>query len=110
MTLRRSFLVATFIFLPTFQADQARGGDQTRDVPLRGASGVPLGLYLTKKVPKRLGVEVEGKIIEPVFAFDREVIPAGSQVLGKVSQVQPVDKWQRFRAILNGDLTPLRNA
>ena len=53
---------------------------------------------------------MEGKIIESVFAFDREVVPAGSSVTGKVSQVQPVSKWQRFRAIVNGDFTPLRNA
>src|SRR4029077_10300694 len=27
-----------------------------------------------------------------------------------VSRTQPVPKWQRFRAIVNGDFTPLRNA
>jgi hypothetical protein len=48
--------------------------------------------------------------LEPVFAFDREVIPAGTVALGKVSRTQPVRKWQRFTAILNGDFTPLRRA
>ena len=31
-------------------------------------------------------------------------------MLGKVSRTQPISKGQRFRAILNGDFTPLRLA
>ena len=76
------------------------------DVP----SGAPLRIYLTKRVSKKVGTPVEGKILEPVFAFDREVIPAGSSLTGSVSRTQPVTKWQRVRAILNGDFTPLRSA
>lgn len=83
---------------------------QDQTIPLSVPSGAPLRLYLTKKVPKRLGAPVEGRILESVFAFDREVVPAGSAVTGKVSRVQSVSKWQRFRAILNGDFTPLRSA
>ena len=67
-------------------------------------------LYLTKRISKRIGTPVEGKILEPVFAFDKEVIPAGSVVSGKVSQVQPVAKRLRFQAIVNGDFTPLHNS
>lgn len=48
--------------------------------------------------------------MEPVFAFDREVIPAGSIVSGEVSRIQSVSKWQRFHAIAGGDLTPLHVA
>ena len=48
--------------------------------------------------------------MESVFAFDREVLPAGSAVTGRVTAVQPVNKWQRFRSIVGGDFTPLRNA
>ncbi len=46
----------------------------------------------------------------PVFAFDREVIPAGALVSGHVSRVTPVAKSARARAILGGDFTPLRVA
>jgi len=67
-------------------------------------------LYLTKRVSKRLAAPVEAKLLEPVFAFDREVIPAGTVALGKVSRTQPITKWPRIRAILNGDFTPLRRA
>jgi hypothetical protein len=67
-------------------------------------------LYLTKRVPKRAGAPVEAKVLEPVYAFDREVIPAGAVVLGKVITVHPVSGGQRVRAILGGDFTPLHNA
>ena len=94
----------------TLQASQAAGDDETPNVPLTVLPGTPLRLYLTNRVSKRLGAPVEGKLMEPVFAFDREVLPAGSAVTGKVSAVQPVGKWQRYRAVVNGDFTPLRNA
>lgn len=48
--------------------------------------------------------------MEPVYAFDRELIPAGTVMLGKVSRTQPISKGRRFGAILNGDFTPLRHA
>jgi hypothetical protein len=69
-----------------------------------------LRLYLTKRVSKRTDAPVQAKLPEPVYAFDREVIPAGTIALGKVSRTQPIPKWQRARTILNGDFTPLRSA
>jgi hypothetical protein len=67
-------------------------------------------LYLTKKLSKRVGAPVEARLLEPIYAFDREVVPAGSLVQGQVNRVQPLDKRHRILAILNGDFTPLRKA
>ena len=69
-------------------------------------AGAPLRLYLTRRVSKRAGAPVKGKLMEPVFAFDREVVPAGSILAGQVSRIRPRPKWQRIQAIANGDLTP----
>jgi hypothetical protein len=110
MKVRPGILTGFSFFLSVSLAGQAAGGDEAPEVPLSVPSGAPLRLYLTKKIPKRAGTPVEGKILEPVYAFDKEVVPAGSIVTGKVSQVQPVTKMLRFRAIANGDFTPLRNA
>jgi hypothetical protein len=104
------FLAASVLFLTTLQADQAAGDPESPNVSLTVSSGVPLRLYLTKRIPKRLYAPVEGKVMEPVFAFDREVLPAGSAVTGRVSAIQPVNKSLRFRSIVGGDFTPLRNA
>jgi hypothetical protein len=69
-------LVTACIFLSTLAVGQtvAENGAPNPSVPLTVLSGAPLRLYLTKRVPKRLGALVEGKTIEPVFAFDREVL------------------------------------
>ena len=80
------------------------------EVPLVVQPGVPLRLYLTKRVSKRTGEQVEAKVLDPVYVFDRQVIPAGTIVLGQVEQVKPVSKTLRTQAILNGDFTPLRLA
>jgi hypothetical protein len=81
-----------------------------QNVPLLVPAGVPLRLYLTKRVSKRLDAPVEAKLAEPVYAFDREVIPSGTEAIGHVSRIESVSKWQRARAMLGGDFTPLHLA
>jgi hypothetical protein len=83
---------------------------QSQTVHLTVAAGTPLRAYLTKRIPKRLGAPVEATTISPVYAFDRETIPAGAHLLGHVSHIQPVPKGARTRAILSGDFTPLHVA
>jgi hypothetical protein len=100
-------LSAIFLFVPP-AAGQRTADEREPTVSLNLPPGAPLRLYLTKRVSKRLAAPVEAKLLEPVFAFDREVIPAGTIARGKVSRTQSVTKWQRVRAILNGDFTPLR--
>lgn len=79
-------------------------------VPLTVSPGVPLRLYLTQRLTKRVGDPVHAKVLEPVFAFDRQVIPAGADVLGRVARLENVSKVKRALAIMNGDFTPLHRA
>lgn len=73
--------------------------------------GTPIRVALEKKVPiKHAGEPVTGRVVEPVYAFDRMVIPAGSELTGKVSEVIPASKTRRTEAMLDGDFTPLRTA
>jgi hypothetical protein len=91
-------------------SSQNTGNDQTRNIPLTVPAGVPLRLYLTKRVAKRSDAPVEAKLLTPVYAFDHEVIPAGTRVLGHVSRVEPISRWERVRAVLGGDFSPLHVA
>jgi len=91
-------------------AAQTTADEETPKISLSVPSGAPLRLYLTKPVSKRAGAPVEAKLLESIFAFDREVVPAGTVAQGEVSRVQPVGKRQRLRSIVNGDFTPLRRA
>lgn len=84
--------------------------NQPATIPLSVPAGVPLRLYLTKRVPKRMGAPVEAMFAEPVYAYDREVIPSGTRAMGHVSRLEPVPRWQRTQAILGGDFTPLHIA
>jgi hypothetical protein len=98
------------VLLFSASAAQTATDEGTPRIALKVPSGAPLRLYLTKRVSKRVGAPVEAKVLEPIFAFDREVIPAGTVAQGEVSRTQPIRKWQRFRTIINGDFTPLRSA
>ena len=99
------FLLFGFLSLST-----AFAADAARQIPLTVPAGAPLRLYLTKKVSKRLGAPVEAKLLEPVYAFDKQVVPAGVVVNGRVSRLESLTKWQRAMTILGGDLTPLHRA
>jgi hypothetical protein len=72
---------------------------------------VPLRIDLERRVLiRRAGTPIQGRLAQPVYAFDRLEIPAGAEVSGQVIQVDKVSGRKRFRAILGGDFTPLREA
>jgi hypothetical protein len=102
--------VTCISFFAALATAQTAAEQETPKISLSVPSGAPLRLYLTKRVSKRTGARVEARLLEPVFSFDREVIPAGTVAQGQVSRVQPVGKWQRVRAIVGGDFTPLCSA
>jgi hypothetical protein len=73
-------------------------------------AGAPLQVRIEKRVRiKGVGQRIEGRVVQPVFVFNKEVVPAGSEVIGHVAQLNPINRQKRFRAVLNGDFTPLRN-
>jgi hypothetical protein len=98
------FATVTFAYPQDFQSNPPQR------IPLTVPPGVPLRLYLTKRVSKRMNAAVEAKLAAPVYAFDCEVIPSGTQAVGHVSRLESVSKWRRVRAILSGDFTPLHVA
>ncbi|HZQ55967.1 MAG TPA: hypothetical protein VFB14_27480 [Bryobacteraceae bacterium] len=79
-------------------------------VHLEVPAGTPLRLYLTHKVWYRQGEPIEAKFAEPVWAFDRVVIPAGMVAEGSIVSLNPVSKLVRTRAVVGGDFTPLKQA
>ena len=99
-----------FAVLCAFHFPASAADDSNPKIALTVPSGAPVRVYLTRRISKRAGTPVQAKLVEPLFAFDREVVPAGATVLGRVSRVQPVSKWRRASAMMNGDFTPLRNA
>jgi hypothetical protein len=77
-------------------------------VPLNVPTGYPFEIILTDKLRFKLNEPVHGRIIEPVFAFDRQVIPSGTEVVGRITGFRSGGKWKRVTSFLGGDFTPVR--
>jgi len=114
-----ALLGASGLFYSSLACGQTETSGATQAVPLADMrtirlvvdKGAPMWLALAKPLPaRRAGEPVEARLIEPLYAFDRVVVPAGTQVLGRVTKVEPVSRRVRTRAILAGDFTPLREA
>ena len=71
--------------------------------------GTPVQVALDKEVRiKNVGQPLHARVVEPVYAFDRLVIPVGSEVSGQVTKVEPVSPLNRTLSALNADFTPVR--
>ena len=78
-------------------------------IPLTVPLGTPLKVALDREVRvRKVGQPVHGKVIEPVYAFDKLVVPSGSEVNGKIAEIDAVSKRMRTLAALNGDFSPYR--
>lgn len=76
-------------------------------IPLTIQAGVPLHVVLDKSVRvKHAGAPIEGRVLEPIYVFDRKVIPAGSEIQGRVTKVEPVSRKRRLQALARGNFTP----
>jgi hypothetical protein len=76
-------------------------------IPLTLPSGTPLRIALDQRVRIRdSGAVVHGKVVEAVYAFDQEVIPAGSVATGHVKSIASVSGVRRTMAYANGDFSP----
>jgi len=84
---------------------QSTGSTETVTIP----AGVPLHVRVTRRARLRKGAEVDGVLTEPVYLYDRLVLPADAVIRGRVSSLAPADRKIRIQALLNGDVTPLHN-
>jgi hypothetical protein len=74
-------------------------------------AGVPMHVVLDKRVSfTKTGQRLRGHVAQPIYVVDQIAVPAGTAVLGKISEVHPVSKRKRFDALLSGDFTPLCEA
>jgi hypothetical protein len=78
-------------------------------IPLTLPAGTPLKVVVNEEVRVRsVGQPVQGKTTEPIYAFDKLLVPAGSQVLGQIAEIDPLSKKVRTLAALNADFSPNR--
>jgi len=104
------FLSAGFIF---GQADHPAASEAVPGSPgtiaLEVPVGTPLPVVLDKEVRiQKVGQPIHGKIAEPVYAFDKLVVPAGSEVTGSVTRIAGVSALKRTTAALDANFSPTR--
>src|ERR1035441_627713 len=68
-------------------------------VALTVAKGSPLQVALDREVRvKKVGQTVHARVVEPIYAFDRIVVPVGSEIIGEVTKIEAVSGGKRTEA------------
>lgn len=70
--------------------------------------GVPLRVILTEKLPFKRDRQVHARLVDPVYAFDRVVLPEGTEVIGHITGFKSAPRWARMTSMAGGNFTPLR--
>jgi len=88
-------------------ATSAPGASQK--IALTAVNGTPLQIALDQEVRvKNVGQPIHGHTVEPIYAFDREVVPVGTEVTGRIAKIVKPSGTKRMLGVLNGDFTPAR--
>ena len=77
---------------------------------LQVKAGTPLQIQIDSKTPVRKGEPVRGTLVHAVHVFDREVLPAGTVVLGGVTQVKSAPRSERLQNYLSGRVRTRKEA
>ena len=78
-------------------------------IALTVPAGTPLKVALDQEVRiQKVGQPVHGKVVEPVYCFDKIVVPAGSEVTGKIAGIDGVSKMKRAVDAMNANFSPYR--
>jgi hypothetical protein len=76
-------------------------------VPLSVPAGTPLKVVLDKEVRlHRVGQSIHGKTTEPLYVFDTLLVPVGSEVTGKIAEIDSVSVKTRTLAAMDADFSP----
>jgi type IV secretory pathway VirB10-like protein len=81
----------------------------TQTIALTVARNTPLQIALDREVRiRKAGQPIHGRLVQPLYAFDRLVVPAGTKVDGHITRIEDVSRKKRALGILNADFTPER--
>jgi hypothetical protein len=78
-------------------------------IPLQVARGTPLKVAIDKEVRiRRVGQPIAGTITEPIYSFDKLLVPIGARVSGRIVEIDNVSKKMRTLSAMNADFSPER--
>ena len=80
-------------------------------VELVATPGTPLRIAIDETTSLRtVGQSVHGTLVEPLYAYDRIVLPAGARVTGHVASLDNPSRFTRVKAWSSGNFSPNRRA
>jgi hypothetical protein len=76
-------------------------------IPLTVPKGTAVQVVLDKEVRiQKVGQSVHGLVADPVYAFDKLVVPVGTEITGKITKLIGASGGRRTLDALNADFTP----
>ena len=89
------------------QQPSPQPSSEPHTVAMTVPNGTPLQIALDKEVRvRKVGEPITGRVMQPVYVFDRLVIPVGTAATGRISAIDPVPGRTRTLEALNADFTP----
>lgn len=78
-------------------------------ISLTVPKGTPLQIALYQDVRvSNVGQQIQGITVAPIYAFDKLVVPIGTKVTGRITDLESVSKGQRTLRALDADFSPPR--
>lgn len=71
-------------------------------------AGLPLRIQLDRRYRMRIGEQIFGRLIDPVYSGDDIVLPVNTIFRGIISSFGSIGKSERAWELLDGDVTPLK--
>ena len=69
--------------------------------------GTPLQVVLDQEVRvQKVGQPIHARVVQPVYAFDRLVVPVGAEVTGHIAKIERILGKERTLSVLNANFTP----
>jgi hypothetical protein len=79
------------------------------NIDLTVPKGAALHVVLDREIRvQKVGQPIHGHLIEPVYTFDKLVLPVGTEVTGQLSEIESVSAGRRTLAALDANFTPTR--
>lgn len=85
------------------------GSATAQTIELTVPTGTPIQVVLDREVHvSKVGQTIHMRVVQPVYAFDRIVIPVGTEATGQIARIEGVSGKARTLAAMNADFTPGR--
>ena len=91
----------------THRPDSELQASPEATIPLTVPAKTPIDVALDNEVRvRKAGQVIHGHVVNPLYAFDKLVIPAGTEVTGRITRLQGPSGKSRTLDALNADFTP----